>query len=176
MFGEYAALAKWALIIGTLSAIVYSVENFGYNRAWDKHLSIEKTRIEEVNKIKQIEHDKFIQESTKSGAYADFINGEYNAKVDQIKQLKSYILDLNSNVSRMRQRSACGHSENRVPTNNDTSVHAETTSDDDSGFSNEFKQFLESQAKRDEYAVNWINSTIEATKKLCDQPNVKCEK
>ena len=176
MFGEYAALAKWVLIIGTLSAIVYSVENFGYNRAWDKHLSIEKTRLAEVNKIKQQEHDKFIQESTKSSAYADFINGEYNAKVDQIKQLKGDILDLNSTVSRMRQRSACGHNQDRMSTDNNTSIHVNNSSYDDAGFSEEFKQFLESQAKRDQYAINWIDNAIEVTKKLCNQPNVKCEK
>jgi hypothetical protein len=62
-----------------------------------------------------------------------------------------------------------------MPTNNDTSVHAATSADDDTGFSPEFKQFLESQARRDEFAVNWINSAIEATKKLCTQPNVRCE-
>lgn len=176
MFGEYAALAKWVLIIGTLSAIVYAVEDYGYNRAWDKHLAIEQVRMKEVEKIKQIEHDKFIQESTKSSVYASFIDENYNDKVNQIAQLKSDILDFKSTVSRMRQRSVCGHNQDGVPTNNNTGLHAETTADDGAGFSQEFKQFLESQARRDEYAVNWINSAIEATKKLCTQPNVKCEK
>lgn len=176
MFGEYAALAKWVLIIGTLSALIYTVENHGYNRAWDKHKELEQTRMKEVEKVIAIEHDKYIAETTKSGAYAEFINGEYNAKVDQIKQLKADIVDFKSDVSKLRQRSACGHRENRVSTDNNTRVSVETSADDATEFSEEFKQFLESQSRRDEYAINWIENAIEATEKLCNQPNVRCEK
>lgn len=175
MFGEYAALAKWALIIATFSAVVYAIEDWGYNRAWDKHLSFEKARTEKVNEVIKQEHDKSLQETAKSTAYAEFIESEYNEKVNQIKQLKSDILDLNSDVSRMRQRSLCRRSENRVPEGNNTGIHAETATDDISGFSREFQEFIKSADERDKFLKNWIEQAVKATNELCKQSNVECQ-
>ena len=175
MFGEYAALAKWALIIAIFSAVVYAIEDYGYNRAWDKHLSFEKARTEKVNEVIKQEHDKALQETSKSTAYAEFIESEYNEKVNQISELKDDIIDLNSNVSRMRQRSACGHSENRVPVGNNTGIHVEIATADEAGFSREFTEFLESQARRDELNLIWIEQAVKATNQLCKQSNVECQ-
>lgn len=175
MFGEYAALAKWALIIATFGAVVYAIEDWGYNRAWDKHLSFEKARTEKVNEVIKQEHDKTLLETAKSGAYAEFIESEYNDKVNQIKQLKGDILDLNSDVSRMRQRSLCGRSENRVPESGNTGIHAETASDDETGFSPKFQEFIKSADERDKFLKNWIEKTIKATNQLCKQSNVECQ-
>jgi vacuolar-type H+-ATPase subunit I/STV1 len=172
MFGEYAALAKWALIIAIFSAVVYAIEDYGYNRAWDKHLSFEKARTEKVNEVIKQEHDKALQETAKSTAFAEFIESEYNEKVNQISELKDDIIDLNSNVSRMRQRSACGHSENRVPVGNNTGIHVETANYEQ--FSEEFKRFLESEAKRDQLNLIWIEEAVKATNQLCKQSNVEC--
>ena len=176
MFGEYAALAKWGLIIGTLSAVFYFIEDFGYNRAWDKHKELEKVRVEEVNKVIQQEHDKATQETAKSSAYAEFIGTEYNDKVNQLKQVQSDNLDLNSAVSRVQQRSACGRSENRVSKGGHTVIHVDASTNDDTGFSDEFKQFLKSQSRRDEFNTIWIEEAVKATNQLCKQPNVVCNK
>jgi hypothetical protein len=176
MLGEYAALAKWSLIIGTMSAVFYFIEDFGYNRAWDKHKSLELIRLKEVSKIVNEEHDKATQETAKSSAYAEFIGTEYNDKVNQLKQAQSDNLDLNSAVSRVQQRTACGRGENRVSQGDHTGVHVDTSADDGSGFSDEFKQFLKSQARRDEFNAIWIEEAVKAANQLCKQSNVVCNK
>ena len=174
MFGEYAALAKWVLIIATVSAVVYAIDDNGYDRAWNKHKDLEKTRMEAVTKIIHDEHDKFIKETERSSAYADFIAENYNDKIDKIKQLSGDIIGLNSDVSRMRQRTLCGRGSDRVHKAQDTGVHVDNAGVDD-GFSDEFIRFLESEEKRQQLERAWSKATVDRLKQLCTEPNIECE-
>jgi hypothetical protein len=172
MFGEYAALAKWALIIGTLSALVYAVEDFGYNRADSKWKAREQIRLSEVSKLINEANTKAAVESEKSSAYAGFIEEEYNERVKEINKLKSDVLDF----GRVRQSTICRHNKARLPENNNTKIHDDTAAIDDTGLTPEFRDFINSQVKRDEMIKAWIESSIKEINKLCGQPNVICEK
>lgn len=172
----YAAAIKWAILAIIIGSVIYIIDDFGYNRAWNKHLKIEEARTEEVNKVIKAEHDLYTQETAKSSAYADFIQGDYNDKVNQIKSLQGDILGLHSDVSRLRQRAVCQRSKNRMPEGGNSSIHADTSTNDDAEFSNEFDEFLKSQAIRDKLNTIWIESAVKAINKLCNQSNVECQK
>lgn len=174
MLGEYAAVIKWGIIAALLGGAVFIVRENGYNSAWDKHLGIMKELDEQSEKLKQQEHDKAMIATTQSETVATISQEQHDEALKKIELLESNVTNLTTTASKLRQRSLCTGSENRVPESGNPSIHAEATTEDDSGFSPEFRAFIRSQELRDAENVLWIQDTIAVLTKMCKQPNVVC--
>jgi hypothetical protein len=171
MIGEYAALAKWGLIIGAFATVVYFIDDNGYQRASKKYEYALTKQKEKTMTILEEEKTKAAVESAKSNAYATFISEEYNAKVDEIRSAS-----VNFKSNSVREKSLCRRSsQSAVPNNNDPVIHAETAAAIEAGFSGEFLSFIESQIRRDKLQKEWIESSLKVTNELCKQTNVICD-
>lgn len=160
---------KWIVLAVAIAALFAYVYWLGYSSADDQCKLREQAIQIETNRILREETNKTMQETAKSSAYASFIEREYNAKVDEIHNTHDQL-----NFNSVRERTACKGRSSAVPTNNPTVVHDEPADYHDAGFSTEFKQFLESQARRDKLNTAWIEAAVKEAKNLCQQPNVTC--
>jgi len=162
--------SKWLILaIAVMTSVwfIYHKGELNERQKWE--LATQEHAIQ-VQKALQDATTKTMQETAKSNAYASFIESEYNAKVNQLHATSVKLDGLRTNkICRGRGSSA-------LPDNNHTSVHDETATDDEAGFSDEFRQFIESQIKRDQLNELWIESAVKAANQLCQQPNVICTK
>jgi len=171
MFGEYAALAKWALIIATLGAVVYFIDDNGYQRAVKRYEVKLSAQAKEANRVLEESKLEAATKTAESNAYANFIQDNYNAKVNEIKSTPVH-LERNS----LRESALCrGSGQDRVPKSRNSQTGAYGTTRYEAGFSEEFRAFIESQIRRDELLVADIEAKIKVAEQLCKQPNVICE-
>jgi len=176
MFGEYAALIKWVLILGSLSAVIYFIDYNGYTRAEDKYEKALSSQKDVAEKLLNTKTQEAAVETAKSRAYASFIQDEYNEKVDQVHKLTATTVDLNNSVSRLHQRSLCGGgSPSSLPKDSAIEIYKNAPQGDESGFSREFQDFINSRIKRDQLIGIWVEETVKEINQLCKNPNVICE-
>lgn len=160
---------KWLLLALFISSLVGFTYYSGVQHEREKwQFKTAKEQIE-MDRALNNANDTVRQETAKSHAYADFIASEYNAKVDEIHHAHDQ-LDFN----RVRERAACKSANNALPVRRSTGLPAEAADHDDTGFSDEFKQFLESERRRDQLNVAWIEAAVKEAQTLCQQPNVVC--
>ena len=177
MLGQYAALAKWIIIVGLIGSIVYAIDDHGYQRASKRYETQLQEQQKKAEKMLNDAKQEVAVKTAESNASATFISEEYNAKVDEIKQLKDDNSSLISDASKLRQKSLCRRSgTSAVSDSQNTKVHDSVTRDDETGFSDEFKQFLESQERRDKLNEAWAESTVKRIQALCKEPGIECEK
>jgi Tfp pilus assembly protein PilE len=171
MFGEYAALAKWVLIIAVFSSIVYAIDNNGYQRASKRYETQLLAQAKEAEKVLNESKLEAATKTAESNAYATFIQDNYNAKVNEIKSAPVH-LERNS----VRENALCrGSGTDRVPQDRNSKTGAYGTTRYEAGFSPEFRAFIESQIRRDQLNVADIEAKIKVAEQLCKQPNVICE-
>lgn len=124
----------------------------------------------QVQKALQDATTKTMQETAKSNAYATFINEEYNAKVNEIHNARDQLV-----FNSVRERAACTHRASAVSVRRHPVLPIEAADDSEVGFSEEFKQFLESERRRDQINVAWIEAAVKGINELCHQPYVICQ-
>jgi len=171
MFGEYAALVKWVLIVSVFGGVVYAIDDNGYQRAVTSYEIKLADQAKEANRVLEESKLEAATKTAESNAYATFIQDNYNAKVNEIK---STPVHLERNI--VRESALCrGSGTDRVPESRNSKTGAYGTTRYEAGFSEEFRAFIESQIRRDELLVADIEAKIKVAEQLCKQPNVICE-
>jgi hypothetical protein len=115
--------------------------------------------IDEINQ-------KVREETLKNSAYAEFIRGPYNEKVDEINRLNG---DLHSALSMPTKRKICT---SRMPKTGNTEV----AGTDETELSKEFREFLESEALRAELEKEKYKLSYDFLMHLCQTGQAVCLK
>jgi hypothetical protein len=153
----YAQAVKLGISLLVALAIVSAIYYAGYSSAdnvWTIRFQAERIRQDKMiqNAIKKV-----MEETEKSTAYANQIEAIFN---DKSNQAHNIAIDFTG----VQQRKICS---DRMPKNNDTGIHATQAGKVDTGFSDEFRAFLNSQAIRDAINVAWIDGAVDAVGKWC---------
>jgi hypothetical protein len=160
-------VGKYVILIALLGACVVAVYNKGVENEKEKWvLAEQKRQLSYDTQLRELT-EKTMQETAKSNAYATFIGEQYNVKTEEIRNA-----DVSFTSSRVREQAACTKTRSNLPASSHPNVSS--TSSEDTGFSTAFREFLESEIRRDQLNQAWIDSTYEAVVALCKQPNVVC--
>jgi hypothetical protein len=155
----YAKLISLAIRGLAILAVISGIYFAGYSRSDNKWtIRFQQEKIKQDAMI-QNAMKKILEETQKSTAYANQIEAMFNDKSNQ-----AHNAAINFDTTRVQQRAVC---KNRLPKNNDTSIHATKTSEVDTGFSDEFRAFLNSEAIRDAINVAWIEGASDTVAKWC---------
>ncbi len=161
----YVELVKFGglALVGILwnVGVWYAGANHVQNQ-WDLDKAQQIIKVDELNKISS-------EKTEQNRAYATFIQGEYNAKVDDINKLNADLLD----AQRLRKKNIL--CTNRVPPSGNTGSVTESPAVE-AQLSEEFERKLISESLRADKLALYADSAHQFISNLCKTGIAKCQK
>lgn len=160
----YIALIKYGGIVVLIIAWNLSVYHYGGNHVRDQWQAQDAKRILEIEQLNK----KVVEKTEQNTAYAEFIQGDWNAKSIEISKLHSDLLD----AQRMRKTNrVCT---NRVPQVVDTGSPTINTANE-AELSAEFEKKLISESLRADQVSAYAESANKFILNLCQTGQVTCQ-